>query len=155
MKKSSFIGLLIFSLGLNAAVAATVVWSVFAERTKAATSAPQVGVNAQEIMKISKLFQKNVQTSILAGRNRMVEKRLEILDAIAKKPGDFEAVAKNVDEMNELKAQVERDAILQITKTAAELPPEKRLLFIDWLKTRMCMGQGKGCGQGPGCCPMR
>ncbi len=155
MKKSFFFGLLIFSLALNLAVAATVVWRLLEGRSAASSSTPQSSLNVQEMQEITKLFQKNVQTSILATRNRMMEKRVEILDTIAQKPGDFDAVAKSVDELNGLKAKVERDAILEITKTAAGLPPQKRLMFLDMLKTRTCMGPGRGCGPGQGCCPMR
>ncbi len=153
MKNKLFFGLLIFSLALNLAVAGTVGWHIIAERNAVALSDTPTP-SQEEMVQIRTALQKNLMGKLVGTRDQIVEKRIEILSLIAQNPGDLAAVEKSVNELNSLKSEIEKDAIAEISKTAAELPAQKRAVFLEMIKNRTCMGPGMGRGRGGRHCPM-
>ena len=90
----------------------------------------------------------NDRSSLMQTRRRIQEKKLEVLDLIAKNPGDINAADQGINELIALKGQMERDALARIGKIMADLPEEKRQEFLSFLKNRTCRGPGMGFGRG-------
>jgi hypothetical protein len=164
MKKAIWMGIFIFSLALNLAVAATLgrhLW--FQNRSSVAFETGAPALTRDDVEQIRKLCLKHNGAAMMQARNQILEKNFQLLDLIAKDPADAAAVELSVNELIELKRKTEKEAIARISSTMAALPPEKRQAFVGFLKNRSCMmpgmdfsrGGGPGRGRSMGPCPMR
>lgn len=150
MKKAIWIGIFIFSLALNFAVAATLgrhLWLQHRSSTAGETGAALL--TGDEVRQIRKLCMKHNGATMMEARNKILEKNFQLLDLIAKDPADTVAVEQSVNELIELKRGTEKQAIARIRDVMAALPPQKRQAFAGFLKNRSCMMSGMGA------CPMR
>jgi Heavy-metal resistance len=164
MKKAVWIGVFVFSLALNLAVAATLGRHLWMQHSSAA--AADMGgpaLTPGDFERIRTLCLKHNGAAMMETRNKILEKNFHLLDLIAKNPDDSPAVQQAVNELIELKRNAEREAIARITRVMAALPPEKRQAFVAFLKNRSCMMPAMGFGRGGrgwsggsmGPCPMR
>ncbi|MBI4965584.1 MAG: periplasmic heavy metal sensor [Desulfomonile tiedjei] len=154
MKKAVFIGLFIFSMAINLAVAATVGWHLWLQRGAGMGAGPSAAGTAtltrEDFRTIRQMWPREARAQMMEARSRIMEKNLEVLDEIAKHPGDIRAADPKINELHVLKGQIDREAFLRISQTLASLPDEKRQAFALFLKNRTCMGPGMGMGRGPG-----
>jgi hypothetical protein len=163
MKKAIWIGVFVFSLALNLAVAATLsrqLW--FQHSSSAAIDAAVPALTRGDVEEIRKLCLKHNGAAMMQARNKILEKNFHLLDLIAKDPSDSSAVEQGVNELIELKRNAEKEAIARITNVMVALPPEKRQAFVTFMKNRSCMMPAMGFGRngpglpgGAGPCPMR
>ncbi|MEJ2716053.1 MAG: hypothetical protein P8182_02780 [Deltaproteobacteria bacterium] len=152
MKKMIFTGVLVFSLALNAAVFGTLAWNQwFQEGVLALPSAEQsTTLTAPELREIRSNWPERGLNRMRETRERILEKKREIIDLIAKNPGNPRVVERPLSELISLRAQQERDAVARINKLAATMPAEQRDSFLRVIRDRTCMGPGMGRGMGPG-----
>lgn len=151
MKKAVWIGIFIFSLALNLAVAATLsrnLW--FQNRSPASGDTGAPALTHDDVEQIRSLCMKHNGAAMMEARNQILEKNFQLLDLIAKDPGDAAAVELRVNELIDLKRKTEKEAIARISSTMAALPPEKRQAFVVFLKNRSCMMSGMDFGRGGG-----
>jgi uncharacterized membrane protein len=153
MKKTVLIGLFIFSVAANLAVAATVGWHLwqsrsFQERGPATTGAS--ALTREDFRTIRQMWTSEARTKMMEATKRIMEKNLEVLDIIAEHPGDLGPAERKISELQALKGQVDREAFARISKILANLPEEKRETFARFVKTRACMGPGMGTGMSMG-----
>jgi Spy/CpxP family protein refolding chaperone len=151
MKKAVWIGIFIFSLALNLAVAATLsrhLW--FQNRSSAALETGAPALTRDDVEQIRGLCLKHNGAAMMEARNQIIEKNFQLLDLIAKDPADAAAVELRVNELIDLKHKTEKEAIARISSTMAALPPEKRQAFVVFLKNRSCMMSGMDFGRGGG-----
>jgi hypothetical protein len=156
MKKTLFIGIFVFSLVLNLAVAVTLGWHVWKERSVtagnmiASSDKPEAPVNPEDIRGIRRIMAQQDRTGLLETRAKLTAKNLEVLDLIAKNPQDLSAAEPQIKELFALKEQMERQAFSRISKTMIVLPEEKRQVFLTVLKNRACRMPRMGMGMGKG-----
>jgi Spy/CpxP family protein refolding chaperone len=164
MKKAVWIGVFVFSLALNLAVAATLGRNLWMQhRSSTATDMNAPALTPGDVEQIRKLCLKHNGAAMMENRNQILEKNSHLLDLIAKNPVATPEVEQAVNELIQLKRKAEKEAIARITNVMAALPPEKRQAFVAFLKNRSCMmpamGFGRGgrgrSGRGMGPCPMR
>lgn len=166
MKKALFIGAFVFSVVLNLAVAGTIAWHRWALRQVTPLPAPSTAqLNPDDRRAIAGLWRSADCNEVLGLREQVMRKKAEVLELIAANPGDVRALDQKVQELAELRAQMERRALTGISRIMAELPPEKRSAFLGFLKGRACMGMGMGQGyrggrhmrwrNAPGACPVQ
>lgn len=160
MKKTVLIGLFIFSLALNLAVAATLGWHLWKEnRAQVLQGTPGKELSEEDIRQIRNVWLDRGPAAMMETRRKIMEKQLELLDQIARNPGRPEAATQRLNELTALKVEMEKEAVARISHTLAALPQDKREAFMTFLKTRSCMGPGMGMrhrgrgGMGP--CPVR
>jgi Spy/CpxP family protein refolding chaperone len=149
MKKAVWIGVFVFSLALNLAVAATLgrhLWMQHHFSTTADMGTP--ALTPEDFEQIRKLCLKHNGAAMMETRNKILEKNFHLLDLIAKNPVDNPSVKQAVSELTELKRSAEKEAIARITNIMAALPPEKRQAFVAFLKNRSCMMPAMGFGRG-------
>lgn len=157
MKKIIFIGLFVFSVALNLAVAATLGWHLWQEKRLSELPGRTVGAtfSPEDIREIRKFAAQNGQT-MMQIRDRIIQKRLELLDLIAQNPGRPELAEQKLAEIAALRSTLEKEAISRISRALAALPEDKREAFIAFIKNRTCMYPGMGMGgrkgfRGMGC----
>lgn len=149
MKKAFFIGLLVFSLLLNISVGIVVArhwW--FKQDTRDRNwlrSCP--ALSDQDVETISGAWH-DARKSIMASRKELHSKRAEVLDLVAANPGDLKPVEGAIKEMINLRADLELQILNRVSQTMATLPPEKREVFLDFLKNRTCRMRNGVKGRG-------
>lgn len=149
MKRGGLIGVLIFSLALNFAVAGTLVWKLWlADRFYGTPAIPGTPLTRSDFRRIASTSGNGQWQSMRQYRQQILQKNAEILDIIAANSDDPEASAKAVDELVALKGSLERQSIERIRRIVASLPEEKKSAFIEFMKQRTCMGPGMGWGRG-------
>jgi hypothetical protein len=158
MKRLLFIGLFVFSLALNLAVAATLgwhLWKDYRHQVFSGSAGPDVSHN--DLKQIRAVWMKAGPERMMETRRKIMDKQLQLLDEIAKNPGKPEVADQTLNELTALKAQMEKQAITRISNTLAALPHDKREQFLTFLKTRACMGPGMGMRRHGGMrlCPAR
>lgn len=149
MKRPLFTGILIFSLALNIAVAATVGWHLWQQR--AVAQVPTVSgpaLTQQDVRQIGDMMPQQRRQWMMQARRQVLDKKSQVLDQIARNPGDLKAVEPTIRELLDLKNTMERQALVRISLIMGNLPEEKRAAFLDFLKTRACGGGGMGWGRG-------
>ena len=106
MKKTIFTVLFIFSVAINLAVAATVLWYMW---NNGPSATPQEVQGAQltrdDVRLIDNLWPQNKRASLRENREKIRQKKLELLDFIARHPGDLKAIQQKLDELALLRAQ--------------------------------------------------
>src|SRR5208283_5826178 len=98
MKKAIWIGICIFSLALNLAVAATLgrhLWLQHQPPTTGETSGAVL--TSDDVRQIRKLCMKQNGAPMMEARNKILEKNFQLLDLIAKDPADTVAVEQSVN----------------------------------------------------------
>ncbi|MBI5248503.1 MAG: periplasmic heavy metal sensor [Desulfomonile tiedjei] len=156
MKRIIFIGLFIFSIVLNVAVAATLGWHIWNEGSFGAGSLTQEApIVKEDLRQIRQAMSAQDRTALMETRQRVIDKNVELLDVIAKNPGNLSAAESKIKELAGLRELMERQALARISTVMASLPEEKRQAFVVVLKKRACMmpvmGYGRGGGRrGPG-----
>jgi hypothetical protein len=151
MKKAIWIGIFVFSLALNLAVAATLsrhLWFQNLPPASGDTGTPTL--TRGDVEQIRSICLKHNGAAIMEARNQIIEKNFQLLDLIAKDPVDATTVELRVNELIDLKRKTEKEAISRISSTMAALPPEKRQAFVVFLKNRSCMMSSMDFGQGGG-----
>jgi hypothetical protein len=155
MKKAIFVGILIFSLALNAAVAATVGWYYWkqsrwereAEKGFTETSA----LTQDDFQAIRQMWPRDERMRMMEMRRRIMAKNAEVVDAIVGHPGDMGTADQKIRELMAIRGEMEREAFSRMSTILATLPPDKREAFAQFVRTRCCMGRGMGSGgMGPG-----
>lgn len=147
MKTFFLRGLLVFSLLLNAAVAATIGWHLWRKPLSVGQDVCQPLTSAR-MDQISKLSRENNRAKMIETRRQIQEKRLEILDLIAENPGDITVAETSINEMLALKAKMEREGLTRISRIMADMNEATRKEFLASLKNRACRGPGMRFDEG-------
>lgn len=151
MKKMIFPGVLVFSLALNVAVVVTLAWHGWFQDGALPSQGPErPALTGTDLREIRSNWPKNGLGRMRETRERILEKKRQILDLIAQNPGNPRAAEKPLSELISLRAQQERDAVARISRLAATMPEEQRESFLRFIRYRTCMGPGMGRGMGPG-----
>ncbi len=156
MKKTIFVGLFIFSLVLNFAVAATLGWQVWKEGSfRGAPQPPGAEVSNEDFRQIRKAMSAQNGSALMETRQQIMQKNAELLDLVARNPGDLNAAEVKIRELAALKEQMERRAIARISTVMASLPEEKRQAFLAFLKKQVLHdawneGAAEAAGAAPG-----
>ncbi len=151
MKRTVFIGLFIFSIVLNIAVAATLGWHIWNQWSFGDAALIQnAPVAKADLRQIRQIMASQDRSALLETRQRVMEKNAELVDLIAKNPGNLSAAESTIKELAGLREQMERQAIARISIAMASLPEDKRQSLVGLLKNRACMGPGMGFGRGRG-----
>lgn len=150
MKKAIFAGILIFSLALNAAVAATVGWYYWKQgqwESAAEKSFTQAtALTSDDLQTIRQVWPQDDRMKMMELRRSILAKNAEVIDAIVQHPGDMQAADPKIRELMALRGEMERQAFSRMSTILATLPPEKREAFTQFVRTRCCMGRGLGRG---------
>lgn len=155
MKNLVFKGLFAFSLLLNVAVAITLGWHAWYRSGLPPTVNDQArNPRSDDVHYMKNLWKGNGRADLMEARKKVQDKKLEVLDLIAKNPGNLEFADKNINELVMLRGNMERIALTRISKIMVDLPEDKRQEFLTFLKNRACgmpgMGHGRGRGRGLG-----
>lgn len=149
MKSLLFKGILIFSLALNAAVGFVVVRHVWYSR--------QLAMDPQPLVPPAVMAGLPAESSDPMGMREfrekqrlLMEKKAEVLDLIAARPGDLSNAQSSIDELMALRTQTERAALARISRIMASMPEDRRAEFLANLKKRACRGPGMMGPGGPG-----
>lgn len=158
MKRKYMYILLVFSVALNLAVAGTIAWHyITSHNAEASQMVPTM--TTQDLQEFRMKLLKNLDNNLPSLRDQILAKRMEIIQTISQKPGDTSVLQDKIQELNSLRSQMEKIAIMEVSKTTAQIDPAKRDTFLEMLKNRTCMGpgmaKGRGCGPGASCCPMK
>lgn len=149
MKGAILTGLFIFSLVLNVAVAGTLLWHFWWHAPPPPFSEMKPGAGYAEFEQIRPNFGREWRRGMMENRRKVLEKHREILDLIARDPGNPHAADKVLAELSTLRSDTERRTVARLSKIISELPPDKRDAFVSFLKDRACGGMGMGMGRGP------
>lgn len=158
MKRAFFVGLLVFSLLVNASVGVVIARHWWHEKKFTAielTDCP--ALSTEDVKKISKSWSGETKMGIIKTRRELQSKRAEVLDLIASNPGNLTPAQDAIHEMINLRAVLESQILERISQTMASLPHEKRMALLEFLKHRTCRMRRSGRGLGPigdrGCGP--
>jgi len=151
MKRAFFVSLLIVSLAANLAVAATLAWHLWLNKGfGTATGAVSTELRPDQVRLIRNMWSAERRHMMMETRDKIFEKKAEILSAIANDPENFKALEPSVNDLLVLQGNVERQALERVSQVMATLPKEKRSDLLIFLQTRACMGRGAACGRGMG-----
>ncbi len=143
MKKVLVTGAFIFSVALNVAVACTLGWLLLLDRRPIWSATPVAPYLAEEdIRTIKKLWPREMRGLMMEKRDKILQKKGEIIDLIAKNPDNLAVADKAIQELAALDAEVTRDSVRRLSAIVASLPEERRNAFCAFLKSRACMGPG-------------
>lgn len=152
MKSLVWKAVLVFSLALNSAVAATVgyyLWRGYGSfGSTTIIAGPCFSGEAQRVLETPDA--QLCRREMMEKRRRVQEKKSKVLDIIAANPGNLEPAKRHIDELLLLQAQMQTAALSRISKIMAGLPEEERQQFLATLKNRACRGPGMmgPCGFG-------
>jgi hypothetical protein len=150
MKKALFLTIFIFSVVLNLAVAGTLAWHLLGVRSGASDLPMESRLTAEDFKFIGQCCMQNGPPRLVMElRQKIVEKKAEVLDVLAKNPGDPSVADAKLEQLTALSAQMEREAAKRISKVMAALPADKRDAFLMFLKNRTAMGVGPCMHRGP------
>jgi len=147
MKKTLLTAIFIFSLVLNVAVAGTLVWHVwFQDRPPVPRDSGGSPPAPADFREMRTPWPSHWRAKMMENREKIMEKRREVLDLIAQNPDNVRAADMALEELASLKGQQERLAVERISTMMRAMPVEKRQAFLQFLKDRTCMGPGMGMG---------
>jgi uncharacterized membrane protein len=151
MRRIAVIVLFVFSLALNVAVAATLGWHMWTERSSP-VGPHSVGsaLTDEDVSKIRKMVPADMRRRMMEMQRECLAKRLEVLNAIASAPEDRGTAEQRIVELQALRRQADQEAFERIRTVMASLSVDKRKEFLEFLKNRCCMGPGMGPGMGRG-----
>jgi len=157
MKRTILLILLVVSLSMNVAVAATVIWHLWSgpQPSVNLVAKEETPLNKDDVRQITAAMPRDGRAEMMELHGRIRDKKLEVLELITKNPGNLKAAEEKIDELAQLRGQMERKALTRISEIMGTLPQEKRTAFFGFLRSRACMGPGMGCGMmkrgmGPG-----
>lgn len=149
MKRIIFVGLFIFSIVLNIAVAATLGWHLWRQNSfTEGASLQEQPMTREDWRQLKNMMSSQDRSALREARLKVIEKKLELLDMMAKNPGNLQAVEPTIKELAVLKERVERQAIARISAAMAAMPEDRRQTFAALLKKRACTMPGMRFGQG-------
>lgn len=147
MKRALFIGILVFSLLLNLTVAVVIGWHVWIDRRNATPPVAECPMlNESDFKQISQVWSKQARSGVHETRRLIRHKQSELIDQIAKTPGDLKPAENTIRELMTLREKMEREALGRLSNALVELPDEKRQALIVYVKNRSCMGPGMRFG---------
>jgi uncharacterized membrane protein len=148
MKRTILIILLVVSLSMNVAVGGTVIWNLWRGPQTAVTpdTTEETSLNKDDVRQITAAWPRDRRAEMMEIRQRIQDKKLEVLEVITKNPGNLKTAEEKIDELVQLKGQMEKKALTRISEIMATLPQEKRTAFFGFLRNRACMGPGMGHG---------
>jgi hypothetical protein len=151
MKRVLFLTIFIFSIVLNLAVAATLAWHFLGDRSAASDlPALESRLTPKDFKFIGQCCMQNGPPRLVMElRQKIVEKKSELLDVLAKNPGNPSAADPELDQLTALSAQMEREAAKRISKVMSALPADKRAEFLIFLKNRTTIGMGPCAHRNP------
>lgn len=152
MKRAVFLTIFIFSIVLNLAVAATLAWHFLGARLGSSDlPAVETNLTPKDFKFIGRCCMQNGPPRLVMDlRQKIVEKKAELLDVLAKNPGNPSVADAELEQLTALSAQMEREAAKRISKVMAALPADKRAAFLIFLKNRTAVGLGP-CAQRSPC----
>jgi hypothetical protein len=151
MKRAFFVGLLVFSLLVNASVGVVIARHWWHEKKYNAIESTECpALSREDLQKISKNWSGETKMGIMKTRRELQSKRAEVLDLIASNPGNLKPAQSAIHELINLRAVLESQILERISQTMASLPHEKRMAFLEFLKHKTCRMKGSGRGIGPG-----
>ncbi|MGC8659985.1 MAG: periplasmic heavy metal sensor [Desulfomonilaceae bacterium] len=152
MKRVFFIGLLVFSLLANISVGVVILrhWWFQPGNFEAELAKQCPVISSEDMKRMSQIWSKTAKQGIIKTRLELNAKRAEVLDLLAKNPGDLKPADKAIKEMIDLRSSLTYQILQKVSGTMATLPPEKREAFLEFLKHRTCRMMGRGRR---GCCP--
>lgn len=158
MKRAFFVGLLMFSLLVNASVGVVIARHWWHEKKFTAIESTECpALSTEDVKNISKSWSGETKMGIIKTRRELQSKRAEVLDLIASNPGNLKPAQDAIHEMINLRAVLESQILERISQTMASLPHEKRMALLEFLKHRTCRMRRSGRGSGPsgdrGCGP--
>lgn len=144
MKRTILLVLLAASLSMNVAVGGTVLWNLLRDRQPSARPdiPVETSLNRDDLQRISAAWPRGRRAEMMEIRRRIGDKKLEVLELISKNPGDLKTADEKIDELIQLRGQMERKALTRISEIMGSLPEEKRTAFLGFLRNRACMGPG-------------
>ncbi|MFH1117659.1 MAG: periplasmic heavy metal sensor [Pseudomonadota bacterium] len=144
MKRTILLVLLAASLSMNVAVGGTVLWNLLRGPQYAAKrDIPlETSLDRDDLQRISAAWPRGRRAEMMEIRRKIGDKKLEVLELISKNPGDLKAADEKIDELIQLRGQMERKALTRISEIMGSLPEEKRTAFLGFLRNRACMGHG-------------
>ncbi len=147
MKKAVFIGIFVFSLLLNLTVASILGWHYLGERRNVRPPVAECPMlNEGDFREISRVWSKNARSGMAENRRLIREKQSELIDQIAKTPGDLTQAENKIKELMGIREKMEREALSRLSSALVQLPPEKREALIVYVKNRSCMSPGMRFG---------
>lgn len=147
MRKTLLTVAFIFSLALNVAVAGTLVWHWWVQDRGLEPQGRRTPAMASlDLQDMKNFWPSDWRARMMENREKIMQKRRDVLDIIAQNPGNLSAADKAVEELGSLRAQQERMAIERMSAMMAAMPTEKRQAFLQVMKERTCMGPGMGMG---------
>ncbi|MGD9818543.1 MAG: hypothetical protein AB7V04_07560 [Desulfomonilaceae bacterium] len=154
MKRVLLIGLFVFSLLLNLTVAAIVGWYYWVDRSRVFAPVADCPIlDEADHKKISQTWNDQSRSRIRETRRLLREKQAELIDQIAKTPGDISQAEEKLRELMILREKLEREVLGRLSNALIQLPEDKRGALVQYVKNRSCMGpgmrfkgrMGKGC----------
>lgn len=159
MRRSSLIYLLTFSLALNGAAAATLVfswWKGQAQAREIVLAQKPVVDFLREDLSLTKEQTDLVvdqihhtKSKFLELKNQMDSNRFEMMRLISTTPVSMAAVESKVNEINRIQGELRLIAVGTVIKVVESLPPEAQKKFGAYLQERgrICDGCGPGTGK--------
>ena len=151
MRRLLITGLFVFSVVLNIVVGATMAWNLWSARSPHPIRDPQrPELSSSDFERIRALWSGTASAQLREKRGQILEKKAQLLDIVAKDPDDVKAAQMALNELVVLGAQAEKQALDEVRQIMMALPQDKKQAFLNFLKTRACMGPGMGPGYGRG-----
>lgn len=147
MKRMIFLGIFVFSLLLNFTVAGILGWHYLVERRGPKfpiAECPMLSEN--DYKQISKVWSKQARSGVRETRQLINTKQSELIDQIAKTPGDLAPAENTIRELMTLREKMEREALTRLSNALAQLPDDRKPALISYVKNRSCMGPGMRFG---------
>lgn len=151
MKKTVFMGILVFSLLLNLTVAGVVGWHhLVQKRNISLPIADCPMLSESDFKQISKVWSKQARSGLHETRRLIRDKQSELIDTIALTPGDLAPAENIIKELMTLREKMEREALGRLSNALVQLPVDKREALVSYVKNRSCMGPSMRFGAGMG-----
>ncbi|MBM3300783.1 MAG: periplasmic heavy metal sensor, partial [Deltaproteobacteria bacterium] len=130
MKRGLLVSIFVFSLATNLAVGGTLLWNWWRGQVTSTTEGQSTpSLTRDDLRVISAAWPSDTQATMRETRERVRQKMVEILELIARNPGDLAATQPKIDELIALRGQMERQALQRISSIMAQLPQESRTQF--------------------------
>ncbi len=159
MKRTPLTYLLIFSLAINGAAAATLVFSwwrgqayardiTLAQKPVVDFLREDLGLTPEQTLRALEQIDRT-KPRFVRLRNLMDSNRSEMMQLISTTPTDMAAVKSKINEINRIQGEIRLIAVGTVIKIVESLPSEARNKFGAYLQERgrICDGCGPGTGK--------
>lgn len=147
MKRGFFIGVFVFSLLLNLTVAVVIGWHYWVVRQNVAPPVAECpALSESDFRNISQVWSKQARSNVQESRRIIRDKQSELIDQVARTPGDLTPAENTIKELMALREKMEREALGRLSNALVQLPEEKRAALVNYVKNRSCMGPGMRFG---------